>query len=155
MRFVKKLINSWLDVKVENDKKDVGFIHDLIFGLQNLISIEHHCIESYSTTGRKIYLEIATKIRRNRSKWMYKFIKESDGQNYCISKHLLASAQAMKEIGNRFIEQNDEKSAKECFDESTDYEGIFILLNDLDKNNNYKKDNILDAIKSKFGGKNV
>lgn len=114
---------------MENDEKDVGFVHDLIFFLQNAIALEHHALESYSTTKDKIQLDIAEKIRRMRSKKMYTFIKESKNQIYCESKHLMACAASLKELGNRYVERGEKKLAEECFNESADCEAIFILLN--------------------------
>lgn len=114
---------------MENDGKDVGMIHDVIFFLQNAIALEHHCIESYSLSKDKIQLEIANKIRRIRSKKMYQIVKKSKNQIYCESKHLLACAMALKEVGNRHIESGEEELARECFEESADCEAIFILLN--------------------------
>lgn len=115
---------------MQNDKKDVGFLQDFIFYLQNAIACEHHCIESYAISGDKLYLEIAYKIRKERSKWMYRYIKESKNQKYCISKHLMACAQAMKELGNRYIETKEKNLSEECFKDSVDCESIFILINE-------------------------
>jgi DNA polymerase III gamma/tau subunit len=120
---------SFWSLIMEKDKKDVGFIQDFIFYLQNAIALEHHLIESYSVTKDKIQMDMAERIRRNRSKWMYRFIKESKNQIYCESKHLMAMAQSMKELGNRYIEQEERELADECFQESADCEACFILLN--------------------------
>ena len=61
---------------------------------------------------------------------MYSLIKESKNQIYCESKHLLACACALKELGNRYIEKKELKLAEECFNESQECEAIFILLNE-------------------------
>lgn len=129
MEFVQNYLGG-LDVKMEGDKKDVGFIQDWIFGMQNLIAAEHHALESFATSKENYWIEIAEMIRKNRSKWMYKIIKESNDQRYCFAKHILASAMAMKELGNRFQSSGDKESAKECFDESATYESMFIFIND-------------------------
>lgn len=119
---------------MEGDKRDVGYIHDFIFYLQNVIALEHHCLESFSITRDKLQLEIAEKVRRQRSKKMYNFVKESKNQIYCESKHLLACACALKELGNRYLEKDDKKLAEECFNESAEMEAIFILINEGGKN---------------------
>lgn len=113
----------------EKIKKDVGFVHDLIFYLQACVSAEHHALESYCATKENIYLELSDKIRRNRSKKMYLFIKESKAQIYCLSKHLMQMAQSCKELANRYSEMGETKLAEECLNESADYEAIFIILN--------------------------
>lgn len=114
---------------MKGDNRDVGWIHDLIFGLQNLIASENHAIESFSSSKKEIWLELAEKIRKNRSKWMRIFIKKANDQRYCFSKHILASSMAMKELGNRYQTQGEKELAKECFEESADYEAMFILIN--------------------------
>ena len=80
-----------------------------------------------------IYFEINEKVRKARSKWMYRLIKESEGQIYCLSKHLMQMSQSAKELGNRFVEKDDPKLAEECFNESVEWEAIFFILNDFDK----------------------
>ena len=119
---------------MENDKKDVGWIFDFMYYLQSAVSLEHHAIESLSNSTdknmKKLWLEIAEKTRRNRSKWMYRYISEGGGQKYCASKHLMQMAQSLKELGNRFTERKEYKLAEECFNESQECEAIFILLNE-------------------------
>jgi len=112
------------------DGKDVGFAEDFMFYLQSAVSLEHHCLITYTMTKKNIYLQMAEKIRRNRSKWMYLYIPESKGQVYCISKHLMQGAQSLKEMGNRFVEKKETKLAEECFKESQECEAMFILLNE-------------------------
>lgn len=113
---------------MKGDKKDVGFIDDAIFYLQNMIAAETHALESYVSTKDEKWIDIAKKLRRNRSKRMYRLIPENQGELYCLSKHLLACSMALKELGNRYTEDDEEELAKECFKESTLYESLFKLL---------------------------
>jgi hypothetical protein len=114
---------------MDNDKKDSGWIFDFMAYLENAIALELHCLSSYSKSRNPLQLEIATKTRRNRSKRMYEFIKESEDQIYCESKHLLACACTLKELANRYLETGEKKLAEECLEESADCEAIFIILN--------------------------
>jgi len=114
---------------MKDDKKDVGFLADAMFYLQNAISAEHHCLMSFSSTNDNKWLELAKMIRENRSKYLYMLAPDGNGQSYCFMKHIMACAQGIKELGNRFLENGDKKSAQECFKESADYEAIFILIN--------------------------
>lgn len=113
---------------MKNDKKDVGYLDDAILYLQNMIAAENHAIESYVMSKDKMWLDIVTKLRRNRSKRMYELLPESKDERYCLAKHLLACATALKELGNRHLEENEEKLAKECFEEANLYESLFKLL---------------------------
>ena len=121
---------------MENEiiKKDVGFLQDAILYLANAIALEWHCLESYSLTKDKIQLQIAERVRRQRSKFMYQLVPESKNQIYCESKHLLACAVSLKELSNRYVEKGEKELAEECLKDSMDMESIFILLNDGGKN---------------------
>ncbi len=113
---------------MEKDKKDVGFVDDAILYIQNMIASENHAIESWGETKDDKWLDILKKIRRNRSKMLYKLVPENKGELYCFSKHILVSAVALKELGNRYTESKEDKLAKECFEEASLYEKLFKLL---------------------------
>lgn len=118
---------------MKGDKKDVGFFEDSLFMLQNLVSAENHAIESFSSSKRKIWADINKIIREIRSRHLYRIIKEDNQQAYCLTKHLLASAQGLKELGNRYTEDDEEDLAKECFKDSQTVEKIIMIINDIDK----------------------
>lgn len=112
------------------DSKDVGLGEDWAYAIQNLISAEHHAIESWCQTKDRTFLEINEKVRHLRSNLMYHFTPENRGQTYCLTKHLLASAQALKELGNRFTEKGNDTLAEDLFKQSQEMEAIIILLNE-------------------------
>ena len=118
---------------MKGDKKDVGFFEDSVFMLQNLTGAEHHAIESFSSSKDKLWIDLNKIIRKMRSKYLYRITKENNEQGYCLSKHLLASAQGLKELGNRYQEDGDDELAKECFDDSQTVEKIIMIVNDIDK----------------------
>lgn len=124
---------------MENDKKDVSMGNDFIFFLQHAIALENHCLESYAETKDSDQLEIAMRTRRIRSKWMYKFVKESKNQIYCESKHIPGCVQALKEMANRFYEYNELELSKECLEDSAIFEAIFFLINE-EGGKKWKKD---------------
>jgi len=111
-----------------DDGKDVDMAEDASFFLQHALAAENHCQMSYMSTKDDVWIEIADMIRGDRSKLMYKLIKESKAQTYCISKHLLAMSQAMKELANRYTELKDTQSVKECLEASKNYEALFRLI---------------------------
>ena len=118
---------------MKGDKKDVGFFQDAIFGIQHAISAEHHAMESYSTSKRKIWLDVAKIVRPVRSKYLDIITKKENEQGYCISKHLLAFSQALKELGSRYQEENEDKLAEDCFKESLEMEKIILIINEYNK----------------------
>ena len=113
---------------MKNDGKDVTEFDDIILYLQNAIACENHCYESYVSTKDKKYLDIAKRIRVKRSELMYKIIPKSKAEIYCICKHLLAMAIALKEISSRYVEDNEQDLAKEFLEEASTYEQLFKLL---------------------------
>lgn len=113
---------------MKDDGKDVRFLDDAILYLQNAIASENHAIESYSTTKDKKWMDIAKEIRRNRSKRMYEIIPKNKDERYCLIKHILACAMALKEMGTRYQEEKNDNLAKECFEEARLYEQLTKLL---------------------------
>jgi len=117
----------------EKKEKDVSFIMDYLFYLQNAVALEQHLLSSYASTKNKIQMELSQKIRTIRSKWMYRKTPESKNQIYCELKHLSACAQGLKEMGNRFLTEGKKELAEECFNDSGEMEAIFVLLNQEEK----------------------
>lgn len=114
---------------MEGDKKDVGFLQDSVNVLGNMINAENHAINSALITKNDLFLEIAEMIRKDRSEILYSLVKENNGESYCLSKHILASANGLKELGNRLIEKDDKIGAKKMFERAETYEKLFILIN--------------------------
>jgi len=86
---------------MKNDKKDVGFIQDALFGLQNLIAAENHAIESYVQTKKDIWLKISRKLRVIRSKILYAITKENNAHAYCfIPSTRIITSEGFKDIFN-------------------------------------------------------
>jgi len=113
---------------VSGDGKDVGFLDDLIFGLEHAIGAEEHAKQSYVMTKDDKWLDIAKKVRRERSKLMYGLIPKTKDETYCFVKHLLGWAMSLKEIGDRYIEDNNLDLAKECFELATLLESLVKLF---------------------------
>jgi len=78
-------------------------------------------------------MDINKVVRKIRSKYLHRIVKEDNEQGYCLCKHLLASAQGLKELSNRYTEEGDDELAKECFEDSQVVEKIIMIINDIDK----------------------
>ena len=118
---------------MKGDRKDVGFFEDALFGIQHAVATEHHAKESYASSGDKIWFDINKIIRPMRSKYLYRITKDANAQGYCISKHLAGFAQSLKEMGDRYTEEDEMELAKECFKDSQTVEKIIMIINDIDK----------------------
>lgn len=124
---------------MKEDGKDVGFFEDALFGIQHAISAEHHAKESFSSTGKKLWMDVNKIVREMRSKYLYRIVKEGNAQCYCVTKHLLAFVQSLKEMGDRYTESGEVDLSKECFNDSQTIEKIVMIINDVDKNQGGKK----------------
>ena len=142
---------------MENDNKDVGFFEDFSFFLKNAIAFENHAEESFKSSKNNIQKELKEKIRRVRSKWMYRFIKDvPNEQIYCESKHAEACAMALGEMASRFHEQGNEAYSREALEDSMTFEAIFYLINEFKETQKEAKPIGLDFVNKLFsGGKNV
>ncbi len=111
------------------DKKgDVSELEDTIQVLINLVSIEEHSINSFFSTSDNFYLELNELVRKMRSELMETIINNK-GENWCISKHLLSSIMALREIGNRHYTAGDKEKAKSFYDKSGILLGLFLNIN--------------------------
>lgn len=115
------------------DDKDVGLVEDMCYMLKNLISIEDHSVSSFAVTKNKKWLELLEMIRKMRTKWLSLVVKKESSHIWCISKHLLASAEGMIEVGNRFLSTNQKETASEAFDDASKLLSLFMILNDIGK----------------------
>ena len=100
---------------MEGDSVDVGFFEDALFGIQHAISAEHHSKESYSSTKRQIFFDVNKVLRPIRSKYLVRIVKEGNAQGYCITKHLSAFAQSLKEMADRYVESDDLGLCKDVY----------------------------------------
>jgi len=113
------------------DNRDVGLAEDMIFALKNLIAIENHAAVSYGIGKNKKFFQLIDIIRRLRTKWIGLLVKKENSHLWCISKHLLASAEGMLEIGNRFTSTNQENEASEAYEDANTLISLFLILNEI------------------------
>jgi hypothetical protein len=111
-----------------SDKKDVGFLEDASFVLQNMIALEHHAEMSFISNKDEMFQRIADGVRRDRSKILYEMLKNPKSQEYCMSKHDLAIAQGLKELAKRKMEIGEAEQSKEYYEMAGRYEAIFRFL---------------------------
>lgn len=119
--------------KLDNAKKvnpkDLSSDQDLTIGIMNLISIEEHLMFSGAKTGKKEFYDMINDVRDLRKRMMQKIIPSYEGEVWCISKHLLASAMRLFEVGTKALAAGDGSQAYELFDESYGLYCLFWGLN--------------------------
>ncbi len=125
---VKEYVEA-LDSAKKVNPKDLSSDQDLTIGIMNLISIEEHLMFSGAKTGKTEFYDMINDIRDLRKRMMQKIIPAYEGEVWCISKHLLAAAMRLFEVGTKAQAAGDKQQANELFDESYSLYCIFWGLN--------------------------
>jgi hypothetical protein len=102
-----------LDAAKKVNPKDLSSDQDLTIGIMNLISIEEHLMFSGAKTGKHEFYDLINDVREMRKNAMLKIIPAYEGEVWCISKHLLAAAMRVFEVGTKALASGDKKTAYE------------------------------------------
>ena len=119
-----ELIRKVDDAKKQN-KLDLSSDQDLVLAIMNLVSIEEHFIFTADKTEKPEYFDLMQEVRAVRTGLMKKIIKESEGEIWCISKHLLAASMRLMEVGTKQHKLGRTEEAKELFQKSYDLYNLF------------------------------
>ena len=113
-----------LQKRVEAAKKngaDLSTEEDLAIAVMNLISLEEHFFFTGAKTGKPEYYDLVLEIREMRKKLLGRMIEKTEGETWCISKHLLATTMRLMEVGTKLQsggadgKNPDKKAAEEMF----------------------------------------
>jgi len=118
--------------KVENFKNkevDLSSDEDLSIALMNLISIEEHFFFTAEKTGKNNYFDLLNEVRQIRKELMKMIVKNPEGEEWCISKHLLASSMRLIEVGTKKLQDNQKDLAYELFEKAFTLYNIFWAIN--------------------------
>ncbi|MCL5410713.1 MAG: hypothetical protein M1324_02550 [Patescibacteria group bacterium] len=154
----KDLITKVDDAKKKNPL-DLSADQDLSIAIMNLISIEEHFFFTQQKTGKSEYLDLLKEVREMRKDLLKKIIKDSEGEVWCISKHLLAASMRLEEVGTKMLGQDKKKEAEDLFKKAFDLYSLFwgVNMNIVDTKNIQKIDEKAldkkDTEKSGFMGK--
>lgn len=108
---------------------DLSSAEDLSIGLMNLISLEEHFYFSAMKTGDQKYLEMLGAIREIRKQVMQQLVKQPDGEEWCVSKHLLAASMRLIETGNKKQAQKQMDVAYQLYDAAFQLYALFFGIN--------------------------
>jgi hypothetical protein len=128
------LIKTYDDLvkKVEKVTKggvDLSSHEDLSIGIMNLIAIEEHLFFTAQKTDKPQYLEILNEVRSMRTELLKKIIKDYEGEVWCISKHLLAAAMRLIEVGTKEQKKDHKKEAWDMFKKAFRLYSLFWAIN--------------------------
>ncbi len=118
-----------LDAAKKVNPKDLSSDQDLTIGIMNLISIEEHLMFSGAKTGKHQFYDLINDVREMRKRMMLKIIPSYEGEVWCISKHLLAGAMRLFEVGTKALAAGDKETAYGLFDDSYELYCMFWGLN--------------------------
>ena len=118
--------------KIEEMKKgrsfDLSTDEDLSIALMNLISIEEHLFFTAEKLKKPEYFDLLSEVRAVRTRLMKKMIPQTEGESWCISKHLLATSMRLIEVGNKLQSSGNKVDAKEAYESAYEMYSIFFAL---------------------------
>ncbi len=127
---MKKDVRGWME-KIEKAKSgsaDLSQDEDLSIAIMNLISLEEHFYFTAMKTRDAKYLDMLRDVRLMRQNFMKKIVKDPKGEEWCISKHLLAASMRLMEVGTKELGKKNQKEADEAFTAAFDLWALFFAL---------------------------
>ena len=124
-------VKEWLK-KIEGVKKgemDLSIDEDLSIALMNLVSLEEHFYFTAMKLKNQKYLDLMKSVRALRTSLLKKIVTDPKGEEWCISKHLLASSMRLYEVGTKEYGRNNAKEANAYFTSAFDMYSLFFAIN--------------------------
>ncbi|KKQ04077.1 MAG: hypothetical protein US18_C0015G0006 [Parcubacteria group bacterium GW2011_GWB1_36_5] len=94
---------------------DLSTEEDLSIAVMNLISLEEHFFFSGAKTGKDEYYDLLKEVREIRKVLLARMIDKTEGESWCISKHLLATTMRLMEVGTKLQGDGKTEDAKQMF----------------------------------------
>lgn len=127
-----KNVNELIE-KVDNmkkqDKMDLSSDQDLSIAIMNLVSIEEHFFFTGAKLGKPEYYDLLQEVRKMRGDLLRLIVKEPEGEQWCISKHLLAASMRLMEVATKQQGMGKKEQAKELFQKAYDLYSLFWAVN--------------------------
>ena len=124
-------MQDWLE-KIRQNKKleaDLSKEEDLSIALMNLVSLEEHFYFSAMKTGKRKYFEMLNSTREIRKRLLKKIVTAPEGEEWCISKHLLATSMRLIEVGTKELSKGSKEAANDFFQQSFNLYSLFFAIN--------------------------
>ncbi len=111
------------------EKLDLSSDEDLSIAIMNLVSIEEHFFFTGAKTGKTEYFDFLQEVREIRKDLLKKIVKETEGETWCISKHLLAATMRLMETGSKQQAAGDKKTAEDLYKKAYNLYSLFWGIN--------------------------
>jgi hypothetical protein len=107
---------------------DLSTEEDLTLAIMNLISLEEHFFFTAEKTGKSEYFDLLAEVREMRKVLLGKILDKTEGEVWCVSKHLLAAAMRLMEVGTKFQGEGKKEEAAEYFHRAYKIYSLFWAL---------------------------
>lgn len=124
---VKEWIQKINDVKKGN--ADLSRDEDLSIAIMNLISLEEHFYFTAMKTEDQKYLDMLNSVRQLRINLLKKIVTNPKGEEWCISKHLLAGSMRLMEVGTKELSKGNKEEANNFFKQAFNLYSLFFAIN--------------------------
>jgi hypothetical protein len=118
--------------KIDELKKgksfDLSTEEDLAIAIMNLISIEEHLFFTGAKTDKPEYFDMLQEVRSTRTKLMARMLEHTEGETWCISKHLLAASMRLFEVGTKLNSDDKKDEAQDIFKKAYSMFNMFFAI---------------------------
>ena len=118
-----------VDSMKKQDKLDLSSDQDLSIAIMNLVSIEEHFFFTGAKLGKPEYFDLLQEARKMRGDLLRKIVKNPQGEEWCISKHLLAASMRLMEVGTKQQGMGRKEEARDLFQKAYDLYSLFWGIN--------------------------
>ncbi len=80
---------------------DLSMEEDLVLAVMNLVSLEEHAFFTAAKTGKQKYLTLLEEARTLRAELMARMLDHTEGESWCMAKHILAATMRLIEVGTK------------------------------------------------------
>lgn len=125
---VQALIDK-VDKMKRQDKMDLSSAEDLSIAIMNLISLEEHFFFTGAKLNKPEYFDMLNEIREMRKKLLPSIVQNPEGEEWCVSKHLLAASMRLMEVGTKSLSRGKKEEAQGMFQKAYDLYSLFWGIN--------------------------
>lgn len=118
-----------VDHMKKQDKLDLSSDQDLSIAIMNLVSIEEHFFFTGAKLQKPGYFDLLQEVRKMRGDLLREIVKNPEGEEWCISKHLLAASMRLMEVGTKQQGMGNKEKALGLFQKAYDLYSLFWGIN--------------------------
>ncbi|MFA5961239.1 MAG: hypothetical protein WC848_00980 [Parcubacteria group bacterium] len=118
-----------IDQMKKQDKMDLSSDQDLSIAIMNLVSIEEHFFFTGAKLQKPEYFDLLQEARKMRGELLREIVKDPQGEEWCISKHLLAASMRLMEVGTKQQGMGRKEKAQDLFQKAYDLYSLFWGIN--------------------------